>query len=52
MVLIRLFHQGLFQIVVLDVILFKYCLFGSSSNCLLVLGLGWLVEVEEWVVSR
>jgi len=52
MVLIKLFRQGLFQVVVLDVIMFKYCWLGSTSNCLFVRGLGWQVEVEEWVMSR
>jgi hypothetical protein len=51
MVFIRLFHQGLFQVVVLDVIMFQYCWLGSTGNCSLVRGLGWRVEVEEWVVS-
>jgi len=52
MVLIKLFHQGLFQVVVLDVIVFKYCWLGSTNNCSFVRRLGWQVEVEEWVMSR
>jgi len=52
MVLIKLFHQGLFQAVVLDVIVFKYCWLGSTSNCSFIHGLGWQVEVEEWVMSK